>query len=327
MYKAGMRGTPSDARWVGIDIAKKTFDVAYGPTGQVESFANAPEGHDALIKRLEGQPVDLIVMEATGGLERALASALHAEGLTVVVINPRQARDFAKAFGRLAKTDRIDARILAELSRVLATHPERERFIRPLPSADQELLRALVARRRQLVSLLVAEQNRLVMSHKAVHPSITALIKTIQAQLNEVEGQIADAVDRHHGELAKRLSSVRGIGPTTVATLIADVPELGQLTRRQISALVGVAPLNRDSGQMRGKRSIFGGRAQVRRTLYMATVSAVRWNRVIKGFYDRLIAAGKPAKVALVACMRKLLTILNAMARTGKAWDELLHAC
>jgi len=327
MYKAGMRGTMSDAIWVGIDIAKKTFDVAYGPTGQVESFDNDLDGHEALVKRLEGLQVDLIVMEATGGLERALASTLHAAGFAVVVINPRQARDFAKAFGRLAKTDRIDARVLAELSRVLATHPERERFIRPLPSAEQEVLRALVARRRQLVTLLVAEQNRLAMSHKAIHPSITALIETIRAQLNDVEGQIAAFVDQYHRELAERLSTVRGIGPTTVATLIADVPELGQLTRRQISALVGVAPLNRDSGQMRGKRTIFGGRAQVRRTLYMAAVSAVRWNPVIKHFYDRLIAAGKPAKVALVACMRKLLTILNAMARTGKAWDESLHAC
>jgi transposase len=311
---------------VGIDIAKQSFDAAIGVAGSVTTFANDDTGHEALMAELAEKTVDLIVMEATGGLERDLACALQAAGFAVAVVNPRQARDFAKAMGYLAKTDRIDARALAELAQVLSRHPGRERFVSALPTPEQQLLQALVARRRQLVAMRVAEHQRLLVSHAAARKSIEAMIEAIRAQLDEVEADLAKHIETHHAELAKRLASVRGIGPATTASLIAEVPELGRLSRREISALIGVAPFNRDSGQMRGKRAIFGGRAQVRRGLYMAALAAIRFNAVIKHFYNRLVAAGKPKKVAIVACMRKLLTILNAMARTGKSWDDSLHS-
>jgi transposase len=310
---------------VGIDIAKRTFDAAIGVDGRIETFTNDDLGHDGFLAKLAGVAVDLIVMEATGGLERDLACACQAAGFAVAVVNPRQARDFAKAMGYLAKTDRIDAKALAQLAQALTRHPERERFVSRLPTPEQQALQALVARRRQLVAMRVAEQHRLSVSHAVARKSIEALIQALRAQLDEVEGELARHIKTHHADLAQRLASVRGIGPTTAATLIADVPELGRLSRRKISALAGVAPLNRDSGQMRGKRSIFGGRAPVRCDLYMATLVAIRFNAVIKRFYERLVTAGKPKKVAIVACMRKLLTILNAMVRTGKSWDESLH--
>lgn len=311
---------------VGIDIAKQTFDAAIGVAGSIETFANDDGGHDALLVKLAGQTVDLIVMEATGGLERDLACALQAAGFAVAVVNPRQARDFAKAMGYLAKTDRIDAKALAELAQVLSRHPERQRFVSVLPTPEQQILQALVARRRQLVAMRVAEHQRLSTSHAAARKSIEAMIEAIRAQLDEVEADLARHIDTHHADLAQRLASVRGIGPATTASLIAEVPELGRLSRREISALIGVAPFNRDSGQMRGKRAIFGGRAHVRRGLYMAALAAIRFNAAIKHFYNRLVAAGKPKKVAIVACMRKLLTILNAMVRTGKSWDDSLHS-
>lgn len=310
---------------VGIDIAKLSFDAALGVTTDVRTLPNDDAGHEALITVLAGQTVELIVMEATGGLERDLACALQAAGFAVAVVNPRQARDFARAMGYLAKTDRIDARALAALAQVLVRHPERDKFVKALPTAEQQALQALVARRRQLVTMLVAERQRLAVSHKAARASIEALIKAIRQQLDSVEAQLASHIDGHHAALARQLASVRGIGPATIATLIADVPELGTLSRREIAALIGLAPFNRDSGQMRGKRTIFGGRADVRRTLYMATLAAIRFNRVIRQFYDRLVAAGKPKKVAIVACMRKLLTILNAMVRSGRSWDESIH--
>ncbi|HQV16499.1 MAG TPA: IS110 family transposase [Denitromonas sp.] len=310
---------------VGIDIAKLSFDAALGVTTDVRTFPNDDAGHEALITALAGQTVELIVMEATGGLERDLACALQAAGFAVAVVNPRQARDFARAMGYLAKTDRIDAHALAVLAQVLARHPERDKFVKALPTAEQQALQALVARRRQLVTMLVAERQRLATSHKAARASIEALMKAIRQQLDTVEAQLASHIDAHHAALAHQLASVRGIGPATIATLIADVPELGALSRREIAALIGLAPFNRDSGQMRGKRTIFGGRADVRRALYMATLAAIRFNRVIRQFYDRLVAAGKPKKVAIVACMRKLLTILNAMVRSGASWNDSIH--
>ena len=310
---------------VGIDIAKQTFDAAIGVARSIETFANDDEGHDALRVKLAEHTVDLIVMEATGALERNLACALQAAGFAVAVVNPRQARDFAKAMGYLAKTDRIDAKALAELAQVLSRHPERERFVTVLPTPEQQALQALVARRRQLVAMRVAEHQRLSTSHTAARKSIEAMIEAIRAQLDEVEADLARHIDTYHADLAQRLASVRGIGPATTASLIAEVPELGRLSRREISALIGVAPFNRDSGQMRGKRAIFSGRGQVRRGLYMAALAAIRFNAAIKHFYSRLVAAGKPKKVAIVACMRKLLTILNAMVRTGKSWDDSLH--
>jgi len=310
---------------VGIDIAKKTFDAAIGVAGHTETFSNDDAGHDALLAQLAQRPVELVVMEATGGLERDLACALDAAGFAVAIINPRQARSFARAMGYLAKTDRIDAKALAELAQVISRHAERERFITPLPSPDQQALQALVARRRQLVAMHVAEHQRLSVCHAAAQKSIEAIILAIRAQIDDVEAELARHIQTHHADLAKRLESVRGVGPATVASLIADLPELGHLSRRQISALVGVAPFNRDSGQMRGKRAVFGGRGQIRRHLYMAALAAIRFNEVIKCFYNRLVAVGKPKKVAIVACMRKLLTILNAMVRTGKSWDSSYH--
>jgi len=315
-----------DSIVVGIDVAKRSFDAALGVAGSIKTFSNEDAGHDALVAELGGQCVELVVMEATGGLERDLACALQAAGFAVAVINPRQGREFAKAMGYLAKTDRIDAKALAELAQVLSRHPERERFVRALPSAEQQTLQALVARRRQLVTMQVAERQRLSTSHAAARSSIEAMIIAIRAQLDALEAELSAHIERHHGELAHQLGSVRGVGPATVASLIAEVPELGRLSRREISALIGVAPFNRDSGQMRGKRTIYGGRAQVRRGLYMCALSAIRFNAVIRAFYTRLVLAGKPKKVAIVACMRKLLTILNAMVRSGKSWDDSLHS-
>jgi transposase len=310
---------------VGVDIAKKTFDAAIGCTGDILSLPNDDAGHEALIAALIDRTVALVVMEATGGLERHLACALQAAGFAIAVVNPRQARDFAKAMGRLAKTDRIDARSLAEFAQVLNRHADRHKFIKQLPTAQHQELQALVARRRQLIAMLVAERHRLSTSHSVARKSIEAIIEAIRNQLDTVETDLSTHIEQHHAELSRQLTSVRGIGPVSVTTMIAEVPELGILSRREISALIGVAPFNRDSGQMRGKRIIFGGRADVRRVLYMATLAAIRFNQVIQRFYERLVAAGKPKKVAIVACMRKLLTILNAMVKSQKKWDESLH--
>jgi transposase len=244
----------------------------------------------------------------------------------VAIINPRQARDFARAMGQLAKTDRIDARLLAQLGEVIERHPERDRFIKPLPTVEQQVLAALVARRRQLIMMLVAERNRLAQAHPQTKASIQTIIKALTKELERINDAMDGHLRSHFADLSALLDSVKGVGKTTISTLIAEVPELGQLSRREIGALVGVAPLNRDSGLMRGRRTIFGGRSNVRHTLYMAALVASRHNPVIKAFYDRLVEAGKPKKVALVACMRKLLTILNAMVKAGKPWDASLHS-
>jgi transposase len=264
-------------------------------------------------------------MEATGGYEAALACALQAAGLAVAVINPKQGRDFAKSMGRLAKTDRIDARALAELGAVLVGRADLARFVRPLPDAQQQALAALVTRRRQLLTMMVSERQRLQLAIAVVRPSIEAMITAIRAQLDEVEGQMVRHVREHFAELDTVLRSATGIGRVTSATLIATLPELGHLNRREIAALVGVAPMANESGTSRGRRRVQGGRFEVRRVLYMAVLSAARRNPAIRDFYQRLRAAGKLPKVALVACMRKLLTILNAMARTQKTWDQSLH--
>ena len=267
-----------------------------------------------------------MVVEATGGLESALACTLQLAAYALAVINPRQARDFARAMGQLAKTDRIDARILAQLAQVLARHPERDKFIKPLPTAEQQALAALVARRRQIIAMLVAERNRLAQAHARTQKSIHTIIQALLKELERIDADMSAHVRSHFADLSSLLDSVKGVGKNTISTLIAEVPELGKLTGREISALVGVAPINRDSGVMRGRRTIFGGRASVRHALYMAALVASRHNPVIKLFYQRLVAAGKPKKLALVACMRKLLTILNAMVKAGKPWDASLHA-
>lgn len=311
--------------YAGVDVAKDTLELAVGSSARVESFANEPSGHEALIKGLLEHEVALVVLEASGGYEFAFACALQAAGVAVALINPRQARDFAKAMGYLAKTDAIDARMLAQLAQVIATHPNRERFVKVLANAEQQHLQALVLRRSQLIGMLAAERQRLSTSHAAARKSIEKLIKAIRQQLEEIEAQLATHIERYHADLACLLQSIGGVGPLTAAMLIAELPELGTLDRRQIAALVGVAPFAHDSGKMRGKRMISGGRAQVRRSLYMAALVATRFNAAIARFYQRLLAAGKPKKLALVACMRKLLTILNAMVRSGKPWDESLH--
>lgn len=305
----------------GIDVASTHVDVALVGGQLVQSrYGNDAEGHSALVAALSGAAVALVVLEASGGYEVDVACALEAAGLAVAVINPRQGRDFARALGQLAKTDRIDAQVLAELAAVLRRRPDCANYVRPLPVAEQQDLAALVTRRRQLVSMLQAERQRLRLSRAAVRPSVKALIAAIQAQLDGIEGQMRAHVQQHDAALDALLRSTGGVGPITSATLIADLPELGHLNRRQISALVGVAPFARDSGVMRGRRRIAGGRFEVRRTLYMAALVATRHNPSIRAFYQRLVRAGKVKKVALVACMRKLLTILNAMVRDQRCF-------
>ena len=310
---------------VGIDVAKDSFEAALGVGGEGGSFANDDSGFDTLLSQLKAYEVRLVVMEATGGYEAQLACVLQSAGYAVAVVNPRQARDFAKSMGYLAKTDRIDARALAEFARVIDSHPQRERFVELLPDPERQHLAALVTRRRQLVDMRTAERNRLSLGQRAARKSIETVIRTLQREIDDIEGQMLRHVNEHHANLAALLSSAKGIGEGTVASLIGELPELGRLSNRQIGKLVGVAPINRDSGNYRGKRTTFGGRASLRSALYMPTWAAIRHNCVIRAFYQRLVAAGKPKKVALVACMRKLLVILNAMVRTGKHWDDSLH--
>ncbi|MDG4694988.1 IS110 family transposase [Providencia sp. CRE-3FA-0001] len=310
---------------VGIDVSKATLDIAASSTIEQFSVANDTDGFDFIIAELRQYDVALVLMEATGGLEAAVACALQAEGFEIAVVNPRQARDFARAMGYLAKTDRIDARVLTQMAEVINRHPERERFIRALPDVERQVLSAMVVRRRQLISMLVAERNRLYPAHPQSRKSINIIMKALEDELARIDEDMNNHIQNHFKELSERLSRVKGVGAMTVAALLAEVPELGNLSRREISALVGVAPVNRDSGSMRGRRTIFGGRTSVRTALYMATLVATRFNPVIKAFYTRLVAAGKPKKVALVACMRKLLTILNAMLRKNEEWNELYH--
>jgi transposase len=311
---------------VGIDVAKRKLDVAaLGATPPESVYANDPEGQAALAADLAVLSPALVLMEASGGYEAAVACELVAAGLAVAVVNPRQARDFARAMGTLAKGDRLDAAMLAELAAVLAAREDLARFLRAPAEAERLDLEALVARRRQLVAMLLAERQRLALARPAVRPSIEALICALRAQIDELDGEMRVHVEAHHHALDALLQSAKGIGPVASATIIAGLPELGRLGRRQVAALVGVAPFARESGVWRGRRRIAGGRAPLRRTLYMATLTATRWNPVIRAFYERLLAAGKLKKVALVACMRKLITILNAMVRDGRPFDPHLN--
>jgi transposase len=295
--------------FVGIDVAKQTLAIAVVPSGAPWTCANDDAGIQALADRLQHlRPVG-IVLEATGGYELPVSVLLASRGLPIAVVNPRQTRAFAKALGKLAKTDAVDAQILAHFAE--AAHLK----LRPLPDEQSRALAAMLARRTDLVGMLTAEKNRRSSALPVVQTRIDTHIAWLQEELatlqTELEEQIrASALWREKDEL---LQTVKGVGPVVAMTLLADLPELGTLNRKQIAALVGVAPLNRDSGTWRGKRAIFGGRASVRRVLYMAARVAARYNPVIRPFFDRLIQAGKADKVALVACMRKLLTILNAM--------------
>ena len=306
---------------VGIDVGKSHLDVAATHSPTVSRFNNEAEGHSALVEHLQGSQPQLVVMEATGGYEHAVACALQAAGFAVAVINPKQARDFAKAMGTLAKTDRIDAQGLASLGGVLLAREDLGRYLKPLASAEQQDLAALVTRRRQLVAMLGMERQRLSHTRPIAKASVELMIETIKRQLDEIDGEMGRHVHKHFADLDRLLQSTHGIGGVASATLIADLPELGKLTRRQIASLVGVAPHPCDSGVTRGRRRVQGGRFEVRRTLYMSTLTATRYNPIIRAHYQRLLEAGKLKKVALVACMRKLLTILNAMARSRAAFD------
>lgn len=316
----------SDSVFIGIDVSSQTLEVASSLENKTWQVANNATGIGQLEEQLRALKPALVVLEATGGYEFEAACALQAAGLLVAVVNPRAARDFARSMGALAKTDALDARMLAAFARVLYQHPQRERFVKPLASQELQRLQALVLRRRQIVQMIASERQRLRISHVAARPSIERVIAFLKAELDDSDGEVARHVQQHHGELAAALSSVPGVGPASVAVLVAELPELGQLDRRRISALVGVAPLNRDSGQMRGQRTIWGGRADVRRTLYMAALVATRHNPVLRVFYERLLAAGKPKKVALVAAMRKLLGMLNAIAKRRSSWNPALHS-
>lgn len=274
---------------------------------------------------LKAANVDLVVVEATGGYERGAVCSLQGAEIAVARVNPRQARDFAKSMGVLAKTDQVDARVLRDFAEVLARHASRAKYItRPLEAARQELAE-LMTRRRQLVDMRVAEHNRLEHAGKSAARSILSVIKLLDKQLAAIDAHIDDHMDRHFKMQRELLDSVKGVGPVTILTLTAALPELGRLGRRQIAKLVGVAPLADDSGGRQGKRRTWGGRSGVRAVVYMAAIVAMRHNPVIREFYERLLNAGKPKKVAIVACMRKLLTILNAMLRDQALWNASRH--
>jgi transposase len=305
--------------FVGIDVAKHRLEVHVRPAGEGFALDHGEEEVAALVARLAALEPMLVVLEATGGLEVRLAAALAAAGLPVAVVNPRQVRAFARATGRLAKTDRLDAQAIAHFAE--AVRPP----VRPLPDEATRHLGALVARRRQLLEMLVAERNRRHAAAPALHGRIDAHLRWLEEALAEIERDLDAAVRASPLWRAKEelLRSVPGIGNVSARTLLAELPELGSLTRRQAAALVGVAPVSRDSGQMRGRRTVWGGRARLRACLYMAAVAAARGsNPMIAGFYRRLRLAGKPAKLALTACMRKLVVTLNAMLRTNTAWKQ-----
>ncbi len=307
----------------GVDVSKQHLDACW--LAEDQRLVNDASGWDELIAKLRQADVDLVVVEATGGYERGLVCALQAAGITVARVNPRQARDFAKSMGVLAKTDRIDARCLRDFADVLARHKDRAKYITPIIEAERLELAALMTRRRQLVDMRVAEGQRMEHATKLTYRSIKRVLRLLDQQIAAIDKDADDHLDRHFKDQRKLLDSVKGVGPVTIMTLTSVLPELGRLQRRQIAKLVGVAPLADDSGQRRGARRIWGGRADVRAVLYMATLAAIRHNPVIRLFHSRLIAAGKLPKVAIVACMRKLLTILNAMLRDQAVWDASKH--
>jgi transposase len=307
--------------YVGIDVAKEWLDVGTWPGSASLRVGNDAAGIAQLVERLRVSPPRAVVLEASGGFEALVASELHAAGLTVAVVNPRQVREFARALGRLAKTDRLDALVLAQFAQ--SAHSNGRLQPLTLPDAAQLELKALVARRRQLIGILVAETNRRVRAPKVVRKSIVQSIRGLKKALAEVEQQLRQAVQRAPAQQAKAelLTAVPGVGPQLSVTLIAELPELGRLGRREIAALVGVAPHAHESGKFKGRRMIWGGRARVRTMLYMAALSAVRHNPVLRACYQGLLDRGKARKLALVACMRKLLVILNAMLRDQAAWN------
>jgi len=303
--------------YVGIDVAKERVDIAARPSDRTWSMPYGDDDVEILVAQLQDLSPTAVVLEATGGIELPLVAALAAASLPVAVVNPRQVRDFAKSTGQLAKTDRLDAMVLAHFGE--AVKPP----IRPLRDAETQVLSAVLARRRQVSSIILAEKNRLSRAIPEVSPRIRAHISWLEQELDDLDSDLRRTVRNSPvwRERDQLLRSVPGVGDQVSITLLADLPELGTLSRKQIAALVGVAPFSRDSGPHRGKRTVWGGRARVRTALYMGALVASRWNPVIRNFYQRLLAAGKPKKVALTACMRKLLTILNRMLKDGQAWN------
>lgn len=306
--------------FVGIDVSKTELEVGVLPAEQFWTAPNDDAGRGGVVERLRALSPTLIVLEATGGFEASVAAMLAAAGLPVVVMNPRPVRDFAKATGQLAKTDRLDARMLALFAQVMRPP------VRPLKDEQSRELDALFNRRRQLVDMLTMEKNRLGMATPRVRQSLQSHIAWLEKRLKDVDGELKALIERSPvwREKDELLQSVRGVGPVMSMTLLAQLPELGTINRRQISARVGTAPLNNDSGKFKGQRHVWGGRANVRAVLYMATLAAIRCNPAIKAFHRRLRDAGKKPKVAIVACMRKLLTILNAMLRNKTPWCDKL---
>ena len=303
--------------FVGIDVSQARLDIAVRP-GAPFSIVHTESALATLVEQLRALSPTLIVLEATDGMEIPLTSALATAGLPVVVVNPRQVRDFAKASGRLAKTDALDAQVLAQFAEVMSPQP------RPLPDAEARALAALLTRRRQLVELLTAEKNRLLSDAAPIRTRLRTHSTWLERELQHTNTALAEAIRqspvwRDKDELLQR---VPGVGPVVTSTLLASLPELGILTHKQIAVLVGVAPLNRDSGTLRGRRTVWGGRAQVRAVLYMSAIVAARFNPVIRAFYQRLCRAGKAKEVALTACMRKLLVILNAMIKQRTPWHQ-----
>lgn len=305
---------------VGIDVSKAKLDVAVSGAKEVRVWNNDAAGHKELSDWVEAQAVELVVVEASGGYEAALVSELASRGLGVALVNPTRVRAFARAEGVLAKTDKLDAGVIARFGATM--NPQ----VRVRPEQVQVELKELISRRRQLVQMLTGEKNRLQTASPTMQSHLVRHLDWLQAEIEALEQQISQTIAANPtwAETAKRVDSAPGIGPITAATLVADLPELGQLNRQQIAALVGLAPFNHDSGKQRGKRRIFGGRTSVRSVLYMATLSAIKHNPVIKAFYYHLLEQGKVKKVALTACMRKLLVILNSMVKSGQDWNPAM---
>jgi transposase len=323
MHPQGGVALPTQRPNAGIDVSKQHLDACWGSND--ERVDNEQAGWDALIAKFASSNVDLVLIEATGGYERGLVCALQGAGVAVARVNPRRARDFAKSMGILAKTDRVDARTLRDFADVLSRHKDRPKYITALIEPQRLHLAALMTRRRQLVDMRVAEGNRLELAAAHAARSIRSVLRTLDKQLASIDHDIDDHINEHFKTQHTLLDSVKGVGPVTIVTLTSALPELGRLGRRQIAKLVGVAPLANDSGQRKGARHTWGGRCEVRSVLYMSTLAAIRSNPPISAFHSRLIAAGKPPKVAIVACMRKLLTILNAMLRDQALWSATKH--
>jgi transposase len=312
--------------YIGVDMAKARFEWSVHGQAGSRGTSNDSQGFECLLEDLRERNVGLIVIEATGGLEQALARLLLQSGFPVAVVNPRAAREFARCMGHLAKTDAIDAMALAHYAHALAHKADQSGILLAPVPAHLEALQIMVLRRRQLMDMRTAEINRRSGAMRVLRKSIDAVIKFLEQQIQALDKDIGTHLDEHFKDLDKRLESIKGIGTTTCATMVAFMPELGHISSARAAKLAGLAPLNNDSGTSRGKRSTWGGRSLVRCALYMATLSAMRFNPVIKTFYARLIAAGKPKKVALTACSHKLLRIINAMARSGQAWNPELHS-